>query len=100
MPRISSAKEEKIKEGLLQLLFQNSPKALFTAQLSQESARDEEFIKAIMLRMEHEGLVVSVKKSPQGKVYSRRIRWLLAPKVYDAYRKLSEPVQDTRLLLP
>ena len=97
MPRISLAKEEKIKESILQLLFQNSPKALFTAQLSQELARDEEFIKALMLKLEQGGLVVSVKKNPQGKSYSRRIRWLLNSNVYDAYKKLSEPVQDTRL---
>jgi len=99
MPRISSAKEEKIKENILQLLFQNSPRALFTIQLSQELARDEEFIKALMLKMEQERLVASVKKNPQGKTYSRRIRWLLDAKVYEAYKKLSEPIQDTRLSL-
>ena len=96
MPRISGAKEEKIKESLLQLLFQNSPKAMFTATLSQELARDEEFIKTIMLKMEQDGLVLPVKRNPHGKLYSRRIRWLLSQKVYEVYKKFNE-TSDTRL---
>ncbi len=102
MPRISQIKEEKIKESILHLLFRESPKALFTCKIAQELARDEEYMKKLLLELEAKGFVISVKKNPQGKEYRRRIRWRLDSKVYDAYKKINDSAQkfiiDSRIL--
>lgn len=89
MPRISQTKETKIKETILQLLFEQSPKSLFTYHIAQELARDEEYIKKLMQNLEISGLVASVKKNAKGLDYSRRIRWRLSNKAYDAYKKVN-----------
>lgn len=89
MPRISETKERKIKETILHLLFEQSPKALFTYHIAQELARDEEYIKKLMFELESKNMVVGIKKNAQGKDYNRRIRWRLASPVYDAYKKLN-----------
>lgn len=102
MPRISSKKEEKIKESILHCLFQNSPKALFTYQIAQELARDEEYMKKLLLNLEERNFVISVKKNQQGMDYKRRIRWRLHSNVYDAYKKVNDVNQrfiiDSRVL--
>lgn len=94
MPRISTTKENKIKEAILHLLFQQSPKSLFTYHIAQELARDEEYIKKLMLDLEVKSLVNGVKKNADGKDYSRRIRWRLSSQTYDAYKKLNGQIQN------
>ena len=89
MPRISSTKEKRIKEMILHFLFEQSPRAVFTAAVSENIARDEEYIKRLLLSLENKGLVVSIKKNPQGKNYVRRIRWRLSNQAYDAYKKMN-----------
>jgi hypothetical protein len=90
MPQISSKKEEKIKENILSILFQNSPRALFTAHISQELARDEEYIKKLLEDLENKKLLVSVKKNPDGLEYKKRIRWGLSEKAYTTYKAIQE----------
>lgn len=88
--KISSKKEEKIKEIILSLLFQNSPKALFTAHISQEIIRDEEYTKKLLKSLESQKLVTSIKKNSEGIDYKKRIRWKLSDKAYNAYKKLQK----------
>lgn len=95
--KISRAKEEKIKEGIIHLLFESSPKALFTAAIAQHLARDEEYVKKLLFDLEQSNLVIPVRKNPKGKIYSRRTRWLLDTKVYDAYKSLNVKHNDTRI---
>jgi len=84
--KISKGKKEKISEQILSLLFQESPKFLFTSQIAGEIARDEEFVKKLLLDLKKKNLVVEINKSPKGIAYSRRIRWSLTDKVYEAYK--------------
>ena len=90
MPQIGQKKEEKIKENILSLLFQNSPKALFTAHISQELARDEEYIKKLLEALEFKKLVISIKKNSEGDDYKKRIKWRLSDKVYVTYKAIQE----------
>lgn len=89
--KISASKEEKIKESILHLLFESSPRAMFTAAIAQTLARDEEYMKKLLLDLEGKNLVNSVRKNSDGKGYIRRTRWLLHPKIYDTYKGLSRP---------
>ncbi|MGB9707900.1 MAG: hypothetical protein ACPLXC_01040 [Candidatus Pacearchaeota archaeon] len=89
MPRISATKENKIKEAILHLLFEQSPKSLFTYHIARELARDEEYIKKLMQELEAKNMVAGVRKNSNGKDYSRRIRWRLSSQTYDAYKKLN-----------
>ncbi len=85
--KISKQKREKISEQILTLLFQSSPKPLFTAHISREIARDEEFTKNILKELLKKGLVSEVKKNKEGIQYLKRSRWILSSSAYEAYRK-------------
>ena len=86
--RISQKKVDRIKEEILAVLFRNSPRAMFTADIADNMARDEEFVKRLLLELESKNLIASVKKNPNGVDYIRRIRWRLASQTFQAYRKV------------
>lgn len=86
--RISQVKKDKISEQILSYLYSINPKPLFTAHIAREIARDEEFTKKLLLNLKSKGLVLPIKKNPQGIEYSRRIRWKLSNKAYQAYKQL------------
>jgi hypothetical protein len=88
MPRISSKKEDKIKESILLFLFQSSPKPIFTAHISQELARDEEYIKKLLQDLETRKLVLPVKKNQEGLDYKKRMRWRLSDRAYVLYKQM------------
>jgi len=85
MPRISQEKKDKILEQILFYLYQIFPKQVFTSEIAKELARDEEFIKILMLNLLKKELVVKIDKNSKGIVYSRRIRWRLSNKAHSVY---------------
>lgn len=84
--RISNKKKEKISEQILATLFQSSPKSIFTSHIAQEIARDEEFVKKLLLELKAKKLIIEVKKNAQGIQYLRRSRWKLSDAVYMIYK--------------
>ena len=95
MPTISKAKKDKIAEQILHYLFSISPEPKFTSQISAEVARDEEFIKDILIDLEKKNLITLVNKNKSGISYSRRQRWRLSSQVFDAYSKMQSSTQQT-----
>ena len=85
--QLSQEKRDKIAEQILSHLYHNYPKTFFTSQIAQEVARDEEFIKALLLDLNQKDLVLPVKKNSDGIFYTKRIRWRLSNNAFDAYRK-------------
>jgi len=85
--RISKVKRDKISEQILSYLFSLSPKSIFTSNIAQEVARDEEFIKSLLLSLQQKKLVLVVKKNSKGVDYHRRLRWRLSPEVFEIYKK-------------
>ena len=85
--RISEGKKEKISEQILAFLYSINPKPFFTFYIAKEIARDEEFIKKILLELKKKNLVVEIKKNPKGIPYVRRSRWKLSDEAYNAYKK-------------
>jgi len=90
MPRISQEKEKRIKESILHLLFNNSPKMLFTVQVAKELARDEEYIKKLLLDLHDSNFVIPIKQNSNGQEYSRRIRWRLSNKAFETYKNITD----------
>jgi len=84
--KISKEKREKISEQILAHLFSQNPKPLFTSHIALELARDEEFIKSLLIGLKEKGLIVEIKKNPGGITYKRRSRWRLSDKVYSFYK--------------
>ena len=64
--KISEKKKEKIYEQILALLYSVFPKAIFTLNIAEEIARDEEFVKSLLLNLKKKELVVEIKKNPKG----------------------------------
>ena len=83
--RISDQKKEKIAEQILHFLYQSFPKDPFTAEIAREIARDEEFVKKLLLELKEKNIVVAIRKNKDGMVFSRKIKWKLSNKVYDLY---------------
>lgn len=83
--RISDQKKEKIVEQILHYLYQSFPSNPFTAEIAREIARDEEFIKKLLLELKEKNIVVAIRKDNKGNQYSRKIKWKLSSKVYDLY---------------
>jgi len=83
--KISLKKREKISEQILTVLFSASPQFLFTSEIAREIARDEEFVKTILLELKKKRLVVEIRKNPKGNNYLRRVRWGLSDGAYKAY---------------
>ena len=84
--KISEKKKEKISEQILAFLYSISPKLLFTSEIAQEIARDEEFVKMLLLGLNKKNLVVEIKKNPKGIPYIRRSRWKISDAAYRAYK--------------
>ena len=85
MPRISNSKKERISEQILHHLFSQSPKPLFTSQIAEEIARDEEFTLSLLKELKTKSLILEINKNTQGKEYLRRKRWLLSSPAYKIY---------------
>ena len=87
--KISDIKKEKISEQILALLYSFFPKSYFTSQIAIEIARDEEFMKKILISLKKNNLVIEIKKNPKGTLYKRRSRWTLTDNTYQKYKQLS-----------
>ena len=86
MPKISDKKKEKISEQIVNLLFSKFPKLIFTSEIAEELARDEEFIKKLLQDLEAKEIVKRINKNPQGKKYLRRSRWRVTNKIHQIYK--------------
>lgn len=88
MPLISSKTKDKIREQILAHLFTQSPEPQYTVSIARELARDEEFIKSLLLELETKKLVIKVTKSADGLDFTRRQRWRLSNQVFSAYQTM------------
>ena len=85
--KISSEKREKISEQILAFLYSISPQSSFTYHIAKEIARDEEFTKSLLVTLKKKGLVLEIKKNPEGETYLRRMRWRLSDRAYKIYHE-------------
>jgi len=85
--KISKEKRDKISEQILSYLYSINPKPVFTSHVAKELARDEEFIKDLLIELKEKKLVTEIKKNPKGVQYLRRSRWKLSDKAYQAYKQ-------------
>lgn len=84
---ISDKKKEKISEQILAFLYSINPKPVFTSHIAYEIARDEEFVKSLLLNLKIKRLVIEIKKTPKGTEYLKRTRWKLSDATYHTYKQ-------------
>ena len=87
MPTISDEKVEKISEQILFYLYGVFPRLVFTVDVARELARDEEFVKRLLLGLEKKGLVVRVGKNSNGVNYLKRMRWRISNRAHEVYSR-------------
>ncbi len=85
--KISKEKKDRICEQILYFLFTKNPQPIFTAHIAKEIARDEEFIKKLMVELKNKNLVIEIKKNNLGVSFLRRIRWKLSKDAYLLYKE-------------
>jgi len=88
MVKLSQENIQKIKEMILNEIYHNSPKALYTAEIARLIIRDEEFTKKLLLELKQSSLIEEIKKSPEGNLLLKRSRWKLTNETFKAYQKL------------
>ena len=81
MSKLSDKKIEKVKSDVLSLLYENNLKQLYTFQIAEEIARDDEFVLRLLRNLEKNGLV---KQSNKGK----RRKWMMADRAYKTYSQM------------
>jgi predicted transcriptional regulator with HTH domain len=84
--KISKEKRQKISEQILLFLYSNNPKSFFTSHIAKEIARDEEFVKSLLIILKNKKLVLEIKKNSKGLDYIKRSRWKLSELSYNAYK--------------
>lgn len=84
--KISEKNKQKISEHILAYLYSISPKAVFTVKIARELARDEEFIKKLLISLKKKNFVSEIKKNPKGTPYLKRVRWRLTDQAYGVYK--------------
>jgi len=88
--KLSKEKRDKIAEQILGLLFQNFPKQMFTAEIAKEIARDEEFVKTLLIELKDKNLLTLIRKNEKGLLFVRRLRWQLSPEAHKIYREKTQ----------
>ena len=88
--RISDKKKDKISEQILAQLYDTNPRPIYTFHIAMELARDEEFVKKLLLKLKKKGFVIEIKKNSKGIPYIRRSRWKLGEETYKAYKQRQE----------
>lgn len=83
MSQISKDKMDKIKENILQHLFEESPSSLFTYEVADMQARDKEFVLKLLLELESKKLIKQTQKN-----FTRKRKWTLTDEAYSAYKNL------------
>ncbi len=96
---ISKEKKEKISEQILAYLYSINPKPAFTYHIAREIARDEEFVKNLLLDLKKKGFVVEISKNSAGKEYIKRSRWKLSEQIYLIYKQKQTSVFRTNINL-
>jgi len=84
--KISKNKLEKISEQILAVIYSKSPQPLFTSHIAKEIARDEEFVKNLLLGLKEKNILTEIKKNPKGKEYKKRSRWKFSEPAYNVYK--------------
>lgn len=90
MSKISEKKIQKIKEDVLSILYEAGLRGLFTKQIADEVARNDEFVLRLLKDMEKQKLTKQISKTKKGSSFIRRKMWVLTNKAYDAYSQLSK----------
>jgi predicted transcriptional regulator with HTH domain len=85
MPRISREKQNKIKEQVLYYLYSQFPKQKFTSDIAKELARDEEYMKKLLMEMHKDALITKIDKNSQGITYLKKLRWRISNKAHRIY---------------
>ncbi len=93
--KISDKKKNKISEQILAFLYSLPMKPAFTSQISQEIARDEEFVKNLLIKLKEKHFVEEIRKNPKGEQYLKRSRWKLTDAAYKAYKSNSNAYTET-----
>lgn len=88
MSKISQKKIEKIKEDILSALFEAGMRGMFTKQISDEIARNDEFVLRLLKNLEKQNVVKQIKRTKKGAEFIRRKQWVFTDKAYETYKKL------------
>ena len=86
MSKISDKKKDRIKEDIIQELYENYPGFLYTENISEKIIRDSEFTLSLLNDLK-KGKVVNVLNETKGNKIKRK--WQLHENAFDAYKKLS-----------
>ena len=63
-------------------------RGMFTKQIGDEIARNDEFVLRLLKELENQKIVKQMYKTKKGANFIRRKQWTLTNKAYNAYKNL------------
>ncbi|MCD4666297.1 hypothetical protein K8R47_00620 [archaeon] len=81
MSKLSKEKEDRIKEEVLRIIYENSPNKIYTNFIADELARDDEFVLRLLQDLHKNGFVNKLQKG-------RRKMWGLPDHVFNQYKNI------------
>ncbi len=81
MVKLAKRTVDLLKDDVVNILYENALKPLFTNEIAMLLRRDNEFTKRLLLDLKGMGLVEEVKLNKRKKQYIRRIRWKIEKEV-------------------
>jgi len=85
MSKISKEREKRIKEQILEVLYNHFPKMYYSKEIGDELLRKDEFILRLMFELKKDNLVTGFEEK---KGRGIRRKWGLSKEVYEEYKKL------------
>ncbi|MBI2673121.1 hypothetical protein HYX19_02575 [Candidatus Woesearchaeota archaeon] len=88
MSKISNKNIEKIKNEVLYVLFESKLSGLFTKEIADEVARDDEFILGMLKEFEKNN-IIKIVNPPSKTNFIRRKKWIMTEEAYKKYKELN-----------
>ena len=75
MVKLSLKTKQHLKDDIVSVLYDKSPRSLFAFTIALELRRDKEFVKGLLIELESLGIVERMAKNARGQPYTRRVKW-------------------------
>jgi len=86
MSKLSQDSIKTVKANIIRLLYDEYPKSLSATAIGKYEARDKQFVLRLLLELEKDNLIKTIKKTNQGKPFLKKQKWTLTDKYFNFYK--------------
>jgi predicted transcriptional regulator len=90
MSKLSQKTFDRVCENILSVLYERYPIPVSALELSEELARDNEFVSRVLVYLQGRKLVERVETGKSGEPYEKWVKWKLSKNVKNSYDALAK----------